>query len=106
MGAAHQSCIDYVNKVNQHKFIHVLYHNFSKYDYHLFFNDLITSKNDKVKQSEIPRTNEEFMALTYRCIKFLDSMTFQQDSLEKVTDSLSDRLYPLKTTISKSLDAT
>ena len=36
-GASHQSCIDYVNKVNLHKFIPVLYHNFSEYDNHMFF---------------------------------------------------------------------
>ena len=36
LGAAHQSCIDYVNKVNLHKFIPVLCHNFSKYDNHMF----------------------------------------------------------------------
>ena len=47
LGASHQSCIDYVNKVNQHKFIPVLYHNFSKYDNHMFFIELIDSKVEK-----------------------------------------------------------
>ena len=36
-GAAHQSCIDYVNKSEQQKFFPVSYHNFSKYDNHMFF---------------------------------------------------------------------
>ena len=36
LGAAHQSGIDYVNKVDQHKFIPVLYHNFSKKDNNIF----------------------------------------------------------------------
>ena len=44
LGAAHQSCLDYVNKINQHNLIPVLYHNFSRYDNHMFFNDLINSK--------------------------------------------------------------
>ena len=47
LGAAHQSCIDYINKVNLHKFIPVLYHNYSKYDSHMFFNELINSKVEK-----------------------------------------------------------
>ena len=47
LGAAHQICIDYVNKVNLHKFIPILYHNFSEYDNHMFFNELINSKVEK-----------------------------------------------------------
>ena len=93
LGAAHQSCIDYVNKVNLHKFIPVLYHIFSKYDNHMFFNDLINSKINKNNLSVIPRTNEEYMSVNYGCIKFLDSMRFQQDSLEKLTESLEDDDY-------------
>ena len=93
LGAAHQSCIDYVNKVNLHKFIPVFYHNFSKYDNHMFFNELINSKIEKKNLSVIPRTNEEYMSVNYGCIKFLDSMRFQTDSLEKLTESLKDNDY-------------
>ena len=93
LGAAHQSCIDYVNKANQHKFIPVFYHNFSKYDSHMFFNELINSKVDKINLSVIPRTNEEDMSVNFGCIKILDSMRFQQDSLEKLTESLKDEDY-------------
>ena len=68
LGTAHQSCIDYINKADQHKFLPVLYHNFSKYDNHMFFNDLINSKVDKINLSLIPRTNEEYMSVKYGCI--------------------------------------
>ena len=91
LGAAHQSCIDYVNEADQHKVFPIFYHNFSKYDNHMFFNDLINSKVDKIKFSVIPRTNEEYMCVKYGCNKFLDSMRFQQDSLEKSTESLNDQ---------------
>ena len=57
LGTAHQSRIDYINKVNQHKFIPLLYHNFSKYDNHMFFNELIDSKVDK-------RTYQLYLELT------------------------------------------
>ena len=93
LGTAHQSCIDYINKVNQHKYIPILYHNFSKYDNHMFFNELIDSKVDKKNLSVIPRTNEEYMSVNYSCIKFLDSMRFQTASLEKLTESLTNDDY-------------
>ena len=93
LGSAHQSCIDYINKVNLHKFIPVLYHNFSKYDNHMFFNELINSKVDKINLSVIPKTNEEYMSVNYGCVKFLDSMRFQQASLEQLTQSLKDEDY-------------
>ena len=93
LGAAHQSCIDYVIKTNQHKFVPVLYHNFSKYDCHMFFNELITAKAHKNNLSTIARTSEEYMAVNYSCIKFLDSMRFLTASLEKLTESLKDDDY-------------
>ena len=93
LGAAHQTCINYVNKVNLDKFIPVLYHNFSKYDNHMFFNELINSRVDKIDLSVIPRTNEEYMSVNYGCVKFLDSMRSQQASLEKLTESLKDDDY-------------
>ena len=93
LGAAHQSCIDYINKVILHKFIPVLYHNFSKYDNHMFFNELINSKVEKKNLSVIPRTNEEYLSVNYSCIKFLDSMRFLTASLEKLTESLNDNDY-------------
>ena len=52
-----------------------------------FFNNIINSKNNKNKLSGISRTNEEFMCVKYGCVKFLDSMRFQQGSLEKLTES-------------------
>ena len=59
----------------------------------MFFNDLNKSKNDKIKLSVLLRTNKEYMCVNYGCIKFLDSMRFQQDSLEKMRESLNDRDY-------------
>ena len=58
-----------------------------------FFNELINSKVDKKNLSVIPRTNEEYMSVNYSCIKFSDSMRFQTDSLEKLTESLKDVDY-------------
>ena len=93
LGAAHQSCIDYVNRVDLHKFIPVLYHNFSKYDCHMFFNKLINSMPDKFNMKVIPKNNEEYMSLTYGSVKFLDSIRFLSASMEKLTESLRDEDY-------------
>ena len=93
LDAAHQSCVDNVNKSAQQKFITVTYHSFSKYDNHMFFNDLINSKVAEINLTVIARTNEEYMCVKYGCVKFLDSRRFQQDSLEKLTESLNDQDY-------------
>ena len=40
-----------------------------------------------------PKTSKEYMSVSYGCVKFLHSMRFQQDSLEKMTESLKDDDY-------------
>ena len=62
----------------------MLCHNNSKYDNHMFFNDLIISQIDKIKLSVKPRTNEEYMCVKNGCSKFLDSMGFRQAGLQKI----------------------
>ena len=93
LGAAEQFCVDFVNKINQHNFIHVFYHIFSKYDNQRFFNDLNNSKNDTIKLFLITRNSEEYMFVTYGGVRFVDSMRFQQDRLEKLTKSLNYHDY-------------
>ena len=56
----------------------------------MFFNDLINSKNDKIKLSVKSRTNEEYMSVKYGCIQFLESMRFQPGSMEFLTESSKD----------------
>ena len=71
----------------------VLYHNFSKYDNHMFFNELINNKVGRSSVSVIAKTIEEYMAVNYRCIKFLDSMRFLTASMEDLTKSMKDCDY-------------
>ena len=70
-----------------------MYHSFSKYDNHMFFNELINTKVDKNDLSVVAKTNEEYMSVNYGCIKFLDSMRFQPASMESLTESLKDEDY-------------
>ena len=43
---------------SQSSFISVILHNFSNYEYHLFFKTLVDKKNDEVELKIIPKTNE------------------------------------------------
>ena len=42
-----------------------MFHNFSKYDYHLFFRTLVDKKPDNVKLNFIPETNEEKTSVAF-----------------------------------------
>ena len=44
----------------------------------MFFKKLVDKKNDKVKFDNILKTNEEYISVTYGCIKFFDSIDFYQ----------------------------
>ena len=38
-----------------------------------FSKKLVDKKNDKVKSDITPKTNEEYISVTYGCIRFFDS---------------------------------
>ena len=71
-GSAHESCELNVTQ-RQTKFIPSKFHNFSIYDYHLFFKTLVDKKKDEVKFDVIDKTNEEYRTLSYGCIRLIDS---------------------------------
>ena len=88
-GPAHSKCNIKVTQ-DQSNFIPLLFHNFSNYDCHMFFKKLVDKKNDKVKFDIIPRTNEEYISVTYGCIRFIDSYRFQSSSLDSLVKTLVD----------------
>ena len=47
-------------------------------------------KNDKVKFDIIPKTNEEYISVTYGCIRFFDSYRFSSNSLDSLVKTLVD----------------
>ena len=102
-GAAHESCNINVKK-QQSNFIQVMFHNFSKYDYHLFFKTLLSkSKSQKIKV--IPKTNEEYFSVNFGCIRFIDSCRFLQSSLDSLVKSLhEDDLQLLKKEFPENVD--
>ena len=69
---AHSTCNINVTQ-KQSNFIPFLFHNFSNYDCHMFFKKLVDKKKDKVEFEIIPKTNEEYISVTYGCIRIIDS---------------------------------
>ena len=64
-------------------FIPVILQNFSKYDSHLFLKRLVYTKNDKVDFKILPKTNEEYISITYGCVNIMDSKDSYQVVLIK-----------------------
>ena len=84
-GPSHWACNIYL-KVS--KKVHIIFHNFKKYDSHLIFKEL-SKFNCRV--SVIPNGLENYMSFTLNNnIVFIDSMLFMNSSLDKLAKNLSD----------------
>ena len=56
----------------------------------MFFKKLVDKKNDRVKFEIIPKTNEEYISVTYGCIRFIDSYRFLSSGLDSLVKTLVD----------------
>ena len=88
-GPAHSKCNINVTQ-KQSNFIPFIFHNFSNYDCHMFFKKLVDKKKVKVDFEIIPKTNEEYISVTYGCIRFIDSYRFQSSSLDSLVKTVVD----------------
>ena len=88
-GPAHSKCNINVTQ-KQINFIPFIFHNFSNYDCHMFFKKLVDKKKDKVDFDIIPKTNEEYISVTYGCIRFIDSYRFLSSGLDSLVKSIVD----------------
>ena len=86
---AHSKCNINVTQ-QQSNFIPFIFHNFSNYDCHMFLKKLVDRKNAKVKLDIIPKTNEEYISVTYGCIRFFDSHRFLSMSFDRLVKNLND----------------
>ena len=59
----------------------------------MFFTKLIELKNYKVKFDVIPKTNEEYISVSYGCIRFIDSYRFLSSSLDSLVKTLVDNSH-------------
>ena len=88
-GPAHNICNINVTQ-DESTFIPFIFHHSSNYDCHMFFKNLIDKRNDKVKFDIKPKTNEEYISVTYGCIGFIDSYRFQSSSLDSLVETIVD----------------
>ena len=88
-GPAHSKCKINVTQ-DQSNFIPFIFHNFSNYDCHMFFKKLVDKKKDKVDFEIIPKTNEEYISVTYGCIRFIDSYRFLSSGLDSLVKTIVD----------------
>ena len=55
--------------------------------------NLVDKKKDKVKFDIIPKTNEEYISVTYACIRFIDSYRFLSSSLDSLDKTIVDNSH-------------
>ena len=58
-----------------------------------FLKKLVDKKEDKVKFVIIPKTNEEFISVTYGCFRFIDCYRFRSSSLDSSVETLVDNSH-------------
>ena len=84
---AHNTCNINVTQ-KQSNFIPFLFHNLSNYDCDMFFKKLVDKKKDKADFDVMPKTNEEYISVTYGCIRFIDSYRFLSSGLDSLVKTL------------------
>ena len=88
-GPAHSKCNINVTQDQSYSILFI-FHNFCNYDSHMFFKKLFDKMNDKVIFDIIPKTNEEYISVTYGCIIFIDSYRFLSSGLDSLVKALVD----------------
>ena len=91
-GLAHSKCNINVTQ-NESNFIPFVFQNFSNYDCHMFCKRLVNKKKDKVDFEIIPKTNEEYVSVTYGCIRFIDSYRFLSSGFDSLVKTLVDNSH-------------
>ena len=89
-GAAHNICN--INcKQKSSSFVPIFFHNFSGYDCHLIFEELLTEAyNQNYNPTIIPKSLENYVSVQVGCLRFLDSYRFLSSSLNKLVKSLDN----------------
>ena len=87
-GAAHNIC-NIQSQQRSSSFVPVFFHNFSGYDCHLIFEELLIQAFEKGYEPKIiPKSMENYVSNKVGCLRFLDSYRFLSSSLNKLVKSL------------------
>ena len=89
-GAAHNICN--INcKQRSSSFFPIIFHNFSGYDCHLIFEELLIQAFEKGYEPKIiPKSMENYVSVQIGCLRFLDSYRFLSSSLDKLVKNLDN----------------
>ena len=68
-----------------------------------FFKKLVDRKKDKVDFEIIPKTNEEYISVTYGCIRFIDSYRFLSSGLDSLVKTLVDNSHETLKNLKKEI---
>ena len=87
-GAAHNICN--INcKQRSSSFVPIFFHNFSGYDCHLIFQELLIQAFEKGYEPKIiSKSMENYVSIQVGCLRLLDSYRFLSSSLDKLVKSL------------------
>ena len=89
-GAAHNIC-NINSKQRSSSFVPIFFHNFSGYDCHLIFQELLIQAFEKGYGPKIiPKSLENYVSVQVGCLRFLDSYRFLSSSLDKLVKSLDN----------------
>ena len=89
-GAAHNIC-NMNCKQRSSSFVRIFFHNFSGYDCHLIFQELLIQAFEKGYEPKIiPKSMENYVSVQVPCLRFLDSYRFLSSSLNKLVKSLDN----------------
>ena len=92
-GAAHNKC-NLNCKKKSSSFVPIFFHNFSGYDCHLIFEELLKQAYKMGCEPKIiPKSMENYVSVQVGCLRFLDSYRFLSSSLQKLITSLNDFPY-------------
>ena len=87
-GAAHNKC-NLNCKQKSSSFNPIFFHNFSWYDCHLMFEELLTQAYKLwYEPNIIPKSMENYVGVQVGCLRFLDSYRFLNSSLDKLMKSM------------------
>ena len=84
-------------KYKQQKFIPIIFHNGSGYDFNLLYSELFKQNNDKRKVDNIPLAAGKSKMFSLGCTKFLHSYNFLAmplDQMAKIYGCKTKILYP------------
>ena len=92
-GAAHNRCNLIFEKVI--KYCSYIFHNFSGYDCHIIFEELLTQAYETGYDTTIiPKSMENYVSFQVGCLRFLDLYRFLSSGLDKLVNSVNS--FPIK----------